>query len=468
MDTDASFRKVVMTKGLLWLGDVDDKAHLMAAWATEHHPERLPCQLEEKALHGSYNLCRIVVFDNGEKWIIRLPLLGRTSQAHRDEKVAGEVATLKLLRERTNIPVPEVKAWGLADENPLDLGPFIMQEFIQGEDLGDILEDPADEHSSLMSVRVDDETVKVIYRQVAQFMLQIFKLDFEEIGGLPIGSPDRRRPLTLAAHEIIRLGGVNVLGSRSEKLLTTKEFFDYIVDQQWQQLHEQLNSADDEEDAREKYIFVRVLKSLTSRYTWPDYNEGPFKLICDDFGPRNMRVKDCKITGVIDQEFSYAGPAQLLATAPWWLLLERPHMWDFSSEMEDRFFRHLDMFQRVLEEEEDAMPGHEGKELSMLIKRSREDGTMWFIMVLQGFFQSPDNFPCTQLIRHTPGWDELVKGVPEEEIQAFVAKKMKHMKLHGKREEETLATYNDKLLKGLIGPDVFFQMVEGPYERGDR
>jgi len=241
-----------VTKGLLWLGDVDDKEHLMAAWATEHHLERLPCQLEEKALYGSYNLCRIVVFDNGEKWIIRLPLLGRTSQAHRDEKVAGEVATLKLLRERTNIPVPEVKAWGLADENPLDLGPFIMQEFIEGEDLGDILEDPADEHSSLISVLVDDETVKAIYRQVAQFMLQIFKLDFEEIGSLPIGSPDRRRPLTLAAHEIIRLGGVNVLGittsppltlsflntkqqlgSRSEKILTTKEFFDYIVDQQW-------------------------------------------------------------------------------------------------------------------------------------------------------------------------------------------------------------------------------------------
>ncbi|KAF1958608.1 hypothetical protein CC80DRAFT_514698 [Byssothecium circinans] len=454
MDTDASFRKVVMTKGLLWLGDVDDKAHLMAAWATEHHPKRLPCQLEEKALHGSYNLCRIVLFNNGEKWIIRLPLLGRTSQAHRDEKVASEVATLKLLRERTNVPVPVVKAWGRADENPLRLGPFMMQEFIQGEDLGDIMEDPAEEHSSLMSVKVDDET--------------IFKLDFKEIDGLPIGSPDRRRPLTLAAHEIIRLGGVNVLGSRSEKLLTTKAFFGYVVDQQWQQLHEQLNSVDDEKDAREKYVFVRALKSLTSRYTWPDYNEGPFKLICDDFGPRNMRVKDRKTTGVIDQEFSYAGLAQLIATAPWWLLLERPHMWDFSSEMEDRFIRHLDMYQRVLEEEEEAMPGHEGKELSMLVKRSREDGTMWFIMVLQGFFQSPDNFPCTQLIRRTPGWNDLVKEVLEEEIEAFVAKKMKHVKLHGKREAETLAAYNDELLKGLIGPEAFFQIVEGPYEREDR
>src|SRR5689334_12407782 len=94
-------------------------------------------------------------------------LLGSTSQAYRDEKVAGEVAALKLLREQTNVPIPEVKAWGRAAENPLGLGPFIMQEFIEGEDLGDILEVPADKHSSLISSNVDDETVKAIYRRVA-------------------------------------------------------------------------------------------------------------------------------------------------------------------------------------------------------------------------------------------------------------------------------------------------------------
>ncbi len=137
-----------------------------------------------------------------------------------------------------------------------------------------------------------------------------------------------------------------------------------------------------------------------------------------------MMVKDWKITAVIDQEFSYIGPAQLLATIPWWVLLERPHMWEFSVEMEDRFFRHLEIFQQVLEEEEEA--GHMGKEFSSLIKRSQQDGTMWFIMVLQGFFQSPDNFPCTQLIRHTPDWDELVKEIPDEEIQVFLTKTMRH------------------------------------------
>ncbi|KAK0612549.1 hypothetical protein B0T17DRAFT_499871 [Bombardia bombarda] len=452
---------------MYWLNQVDKHAHEIPTWATERHPERRPCHLEKAPLHGSYNLCRIVEFNNGEKWIIRFPLPGKTSQAHLDEKVAGEVVALQLLRGRTNVPVPEVKAWGLADENPLGLGPFMMLQYIPGMDLGDLLEDPNDKHSSLMSVHLHSESVKVIYRQVAQFMLQIFKLDFEEMGGLPVGSPDRRRPLTLAAHEIMCRGGVNVLGLRREKLSTAKEFFDYLINQQWQQLHEQLTSACDEENAREKYIFVRVLKSLTSRHIWPDYNEGPFKLICDDFSLRNMRAQDdLKITGVIDQEFSYAGPAQLLATAPWWLLLERPHMWDFSEEMEDRFLRHLDMFKRVLEEEEEATPGHEDKELSRLIERSNENGTLWFIMVLQGFYQSPDNFPCTQLIRHTPDWDELAQGIPEEEIQAFVAKKIRHVKLHNKRKEDMLAAY-EKLQWCQIDADTFFQVVEGLYGQTD-
>ncbi|KAK3372694.1 hypothetical protein B0H63DRAFT_453998 [Podospora didyma] len=228
---------------------------------------------------------------------LRFPLPGKSSQAHLDEKVAGEISALQLLRARTNVPIPEVRAWARS---------------------------------------------------------------------LPIGSPDRRPPLTLAAHEIMCRGGVDVLA---------KEFFDYLVNQQWQQLHEQLTSACDEANAREKYIFFR-----------PDYNEGPFKLSCDDFSPRNTRAQDddLKITGVIDQEFSYTRPAQLLATAAWWLLLERPHMWDFSQEMEDRFLRHLDMFKRVLEEEEEeeaTLGQHEEdkKKFSRLMERScnNEDGTMW-------------------------------------------------------------------------------------------
>ncbi|KAK0635392.1 hypothetical protein B0T17DRAFT_516162 [Bombardia bombarda] len=497
MDVDWCFEKVVMTKGLMWLGKGDHQAHRIPDWATKHHPEQLPCRLEKERPHGSFNLCRVVVFDNGEKWIIRFPLVGRTSQAHCDEKVAGELAVLELLRERTTIPVPEVKVWGLADEDPLGLGPFMMQTFIEGDNLGKVIDDKDEGQKDY-----DDNVMEKIYRQTARFMIQMFKLDFDEIGTLPVDAsqpppPDRRRPLTLPAHEIIRLGGVNVFddGSRSQQLETTKDFFDFVVHQQWRQLHEQLNSVYDEKDAREKYIFTRVLKEsdLTSRHVWPEYDRGPFKLICDDFGPNNMLVnKDWDVTGVLDFEFSYAGPTQFFATAPWWLLFNRPHMWDFDEEFGIRFMRYLDMFQRVLEEEEKKEEEEEEEKgkvaitpddnnhgrsehgggsskdsLSNLIRRSRENGTMWFIIVLQGWFQSPDNYPCAELIRHTPDWDELVKKIPEEDIQAFVTKKMRHLKLYDQRKKETENAYDNELLKFLITVETFYRRVEGPYDRGD-
>ncbi len=64
----------------------------------------------------------------------------------------------------------------------------------------------------------------------------------------------------------------------------------------------------------------QVLKSLVDRHVWPEYQTGPFKLICDDFGPSNVIVnnaEDLRIVAVVDLEWSYISPAQLLGTAPW-------------------------------------------------------------------------------------------------------------------------------------------------------
>lgn len=51
---------------------------------------------------------------------------------------------MSLIRQQTEIPIPEVKAWGLASDNILGIGPFIMTTFVEGVSLGDILQDPKD------------------------------------------------------------------------------------------------------------------------------------------------------------------------------------------------------------------------------------------------------------------------------------------------------------------------------------
>ncbi len=59
----------------------------------------------------------------------------------------------------------------------------------------------------------------------------------------------------------------------------------------------------------------------------------------------------------------------------------------------DRYFRYLEIFKRVLEEEEAKMPGHEDKELSTLVKWSQDSGAMWLHMLLVGAFNAPKHFP---------------------------------------------------------------------------
>lgn len=101
-----------------------------------------------------------------------------------------------------------------------------------------------------------------------------------------------------------------------------------------QQLQHQPNSITGEANAESRFACLRILESMILSMINGDYDQGPFKLICDDLGPVNVMVRsqhNLTIVGVVDLEWVYAGPAQLFASAPWWLLLDKPvnEEWDF-------------------------------------------------------------------------------------------------------------------------------------------
>ncbi|KAH7016040.1 uncharacterized protein B0I36DRAFT_395711 [Microdochium trichocladiopsis] len=131
--------------------------------------------------------------------------------------------------------------------------------------------------------------------------------------------------------------------------------------------------------------------------------------------------------------------------------------------MRARILRHLGLFKRVLEEEEKHAPEYQSKELSKLVERSETEGTMWYHMVLQGFFHGPGSLPWEQLKDHTPDWDLLAAGIPEEDIRSFVAAKMEHLKLHDERLKKTEITY-DEMLAGKWSIQGFIDEVEAPYK----
>ena len=178
----------------------------MCEWVATLHPDKIPCQLEGGFLNGSYNVCQKFLFEDGTTLLLRFPRVKSISPNYADEKVAMEVEALSIIRERTTIPVPKIRAWGLTDANPLGLGPFILMEVIEGVCLNNIF---TGGDSRLLKTGVSEGDLKIVYRQIANFILQIFEIDFKRIGSLrtPItGYAPPALPLAWKLQEIIRTG----------------------------------------------------------------------------------------------------------------------------------------------------------------------------------------------------------------------------------------------------------------------
>lgn len=224
---------------------------------------------------------------------------------------------------------------------------------------------------------------------------------------------------------------LTVTGDRNKGFASVTEYFHYLLCQDRQQLKDQLNSAQGWHSACEAHASLEVLKSLLPDLVEPNFNYGPFKLICDDFGLRNLIVRghdDLTVVGVVDLEWVYAGPAQLFASGPWWVLGDRPNneAWDYKGgeppRFASRYMRYLEIFTSVLKEEEIKMPGHEKKELSTLVEWSKSTGAMWLHMIISAGFFDCESFPCGQLQRHRGlrWWlDTLKRFEDQEEVKVF-------------------------------------------------
>lgn len=264
-------------------------------------------------------------------------------------------------------------------------------------------------------------------------------------------------------------------GDRTEGFQTTSQYFQYILGQDLQQLQEQPNSVTGEQNAESRYASLRILESMMPDMINEKYDRGPFKLICDDLGPANVIVKsteDLTIVGVVDLEWVYAGPAQLFTSAPWWLLLDRPinEEWDFvvgePPEISSRYFKNLEIFKRVLQEEEAKLPGHTNKEVSELVTWSEETGAMWLHMLLSSGFFDWFSFPCMQLReRIGPGrWRERMEDIKNtNESKAFVARKLHELDVYDEQ-VDTVEHYKSLMEDGAMRKEEFLVKVRALLE----
>lgn len=425
-------------------------------------------------INGGFNLCFKVLFDDGVAWAVRFPIPGWIMDP--DEKVRREVAVLKFVQEKTQIPVPKLIAYGSASENhDPEIGPYIISEWVAGKPLNSLLEElPRPTWGPVLRDDIDDDILYKIYVQMADILLELASHNFSKIGSLTISEGNDgttswsvwTRPLTLKMNEIQRGGYVVVDGKfcpQNLALIKTDSIpectappFDNVADymrhllqQNMTHLYKQRNSIDDEADARNKFILRRRLQALIPYFT-SRFDSGPFTLFCDDVHPRNILVDEntYQITAVIDWEWTYAAPHDFSLTPPSWLVLEDPTSWIASSEI--KFKKQFVLFLRALEdvesrrEEGGTLVQPNERRMSTAMRQNFENGTFWFNQILWESFNFDGDvlWPHLEPILQERGLLEV--GIPsEKEIAEFVAMKVRDLQTYNedmqRKSEEQLA-----------------------------
>jgi hypothetical protein len=312
---------------------------------------------------------------------------------------------MRYVKANTTIPIPHIYHCGLAADNPLGLGPFIIMDYVDHEmTLSDALKDPNldPDDSHVLDPDISQDKLELLYSQMASIVLQLSRLTFPRIGSLLEADDGRTtvsgRPLIQNMNTLVELQSTPPAFLPSQPFQNSHDWYASMADMHMKQLVFQRNDAiddeDEEEDARDKYVARQLFRRLASEkrlaagfHADDDDDEGwtSFRLYSEDLRPSNVLIdKDLRVVGVIDWEFAYVAPSQFAFDPPWWLLLMLPENWPggytaWTEVCEPRF----ETFLQVLQAEEKKLPQGDAsnggnKPLSQRMRESWQNQT-WMI-----------------------------------------------------------------------------------------
>ncbi|KAL9626481.1 MAG: hypothetical protein Q9164_007871, partial [Protoblastenia rupestris] len=247
-----------------------------------------------------------------------------------------------------------------------------------------------DQEDVILHPDINDTTLDIVYNQIADYMIQLSKLNFDSIGSIsedPISNTwsVTGRPLTYNMNELATVSGYPIERFPVAQFASVNMYFQNLANEHLIHLQTQRNLAEDLADAQKRFIARRRFKQLIPQYCIED--AGPFKPFCDDLQPSNMLAdpKSLQITAVLDFEFTNTMPAQFAYDPPWWLLLLGPDMWLERRTFEEfltRYEPRMEQFLRALTRVE-AISESRGEQageprLSTRMRDSWRTGRFWF------------------------------------------------------------------------------------------
>ncbi|ODM22254.1 hypothetical protein SI65_03100 [Aspergillus cristatus] len=354
------------------------KPHVLLAvtnFMAGYRPESRPVDRARVEGMGAFNLCYRIIFEDGFSSLLRFPCPGRVMFS--EEKVRNEVAVMTFLRQNTKIPVPTIIHYGMGDESPAGLGPFILMEYVKHAcHLMAQLRTPGYKRGErpFLNPDIEEEKLEFFYGQVADILLELSKPSFGKIGSLARDVNGdwgiNHRPWTMNMNELAQLGNYPPKLLPQSAFTTASSYYQSLAKTECMHLTTQRNDAfDSEDDCRFKYVARKLFQKLaeeSSLHNSSAPESGPFKLF----------------SAVIDWEFTYAAPVEFIHSPPWWLLLDMPEEWPRGiSNWKKTYQPRLETFLRVLKRQEDAAIAAgsllEGQRLSGKMRESWDRGDFW-------------------------------------------------------------------------------------------
>ncbi|EED22175.1 conserved hypothetical protein [Talaromyces stipitatus ATCC 10500] len=243
---------------------------------------------------GSFNSMFRKKFLDAGSAIIRFPIPGVSMFP--EGKVKRERSlVIRFIERHTSVHVPHVLHYGMMDQTPAGLGPFI------------IMENYSDLVDALNTLRAPKTTILMTNGKL------------------------RTRHFSINMNELLQMGHVPPHMLPRTTFKTASAYFLALAEMHVIHLSMQRNDTiESTEDCRRKYI-VRCLFRRLARENWLcSHDNGPFKLFYDDSRPANILANseiDFRVVEAIDWEFTYAAQVESVYSLPSWLLLGRPKYW---------------------------------------------------------------------------------------------------------------------------------------------
>ncbi|GFF89456.1 hypothetical protein IFM47457_09794 [Aspergillus lentulus] len=136
------------------------------------------CDMNQRPAMGSFNWAIFVSFEDGIQWVLRSPHNLAASSELSLKLLASEAATLRYLRLKSDIPVPEVYGYSSTHDNDIGI-PYILMSKAPGRPLSDTWKLAASNHPEL----AEHKKVKVL-SQLGAITQKLLHVRLDRIGSL--------------------------------------------------------------------------------------------------------------------------------------------------------------------------------------------------------------------------------------------------------------------------------------------